>query len=118
MNTTWLKTNSFRYERNFIISELDRHNVETLIKYNPAMFTEIFHKRVVNNIYFDSLHMDNLYDNKCGTSKRIKVRIRWYGNLFGLIEKPVLELKIKDGFSFFVPLYLCPFVILSFVTFL
>jgi hypothetical protein len=26
----------------------------------------------------------------------MKVRIRWYGNLFGIIEKPVLELKIKN----------------------
>ena len=28
----------------------------------------------------------------------MKVRIRWYGDLFGFIKKPVLELKIKKGF--------------------
>ena len=26
-----------------------------------------------------------------------QVRIRWYGDLFGIVEKPVLELKIKEG---------------------
>ena len=99
MNTLLPAKNSelFRYERKFKISEIDRNYVETLVKYHPAMFSEIFHERIVNNIYFDTLNMDYYYDNKSGSSKRMKVRIRWYGNQFGLIEKPVLELKIKDG---------------------
>jgi hypothetical protein len=42
--------------------------------------------------------MSNYFDNVIGISQRLKVRIRWYGNLFGFIEKPVLELKIKKGF--------------------
>lgn len=37
-------------------------------------------------------------DNLIGISDRMKVRIRWYGALLGLIEEPVLELKIKRGF--------------------
>ena len=28
----------------------------------------------------------------------MKVRIRWYGELFGFIKEPVLELKVKRGF--------------------
>jgi hypothetical protein len=41
--------------------------------------------------------MDSHYDSECGTSQRVKVRIRWYDRLFGIIEKPVLELKVKDN---------------------
>jgi hypothetical protein len=28
----------------------------------------------------------------------MKIRIRWYGDLFGFIEKPILEIKIKKEF--------------------
>jgi len=41
--------------------------------------------------------MDNYHDNVDGLSDRIKVRIRWYGDLFGFIERPTLEIKIKKG---------------------
>ena len=29
--------------------------------------------------------------------ERTKIRIRWYGELFGAIKQPILELKIKKG---------------------
>jgi hypothetical protein len=41
--------------------------------------------------------MKNYFDNVDGLRDRVKVRIRWYGHLFGFIDKPVLELKIKKG---------------------
>ena len=61
------------------------------------MFSEIFHERFVNNIYFDSPNLKFFLDTIEGSAHKIKVRIRWYGNLFGFIKKPVLELKIKKG---------------------
>lgn len=61
------------------------------------MFSEIYEPRYVNNIYFDSVEMKNYFDNVDGVVNRTKVRIRWYGDLFGAIDKPVLELKIKKG---------------------
>ena len=61
------------------------------------MFSEIFSKRFVNNIYFDSIDLKNYHDNVDGSTYRKKVRIRWYGDLFGTIEKPVLEIKTKNG---------------------
>lgn len=99
MKLSYLKENgnSFRYERKFVISEIDRHEVEAIIKCHPALFVEIFQERSVNSIYFDSLNMDSHNDNKGGTSERSKRRIRWYGPLFGLIDKAALELKIKDN---------------------
>ena len=93
-----LNPTSFRYERKFLNSELNRYEIESLVKLHPAFFSEIHHQRFVNNIYFDTSNMSNYFDNVIGISQRLKVRIRWYGDLFGFIEKPVLELKIKKGF--------------------
>ena len=89
--------NSYRYERKFLISELTREEVQALIKTHPAIFREIYHPRYVNNIYFDTVDMGSYFDNVNGAFDRAKVRIRWYGGLFGAIEKPVLEFKIKKG---------------------
>lgn len=90
--------NSYRYERKFFISYLTKYEVETFVRLHPSMFSEIYHQRFVNNIYFDSFNLKNFFDNIDGNNHRIKFRIRWYGNLFSYIEKPVLELKIKKGF--------------------
>jgi hypothetical protein len=32
-----------------------------------------------------------------GVADRLKCRVRWYGKLFGAVERPVLELKRKKG---------------------
>jgi len=88
---------NWRYERKFFISYADNHRVESAVKLHPAMFSELFHKRKVNNIYFDTYALTNFFKSVDGQSNRIKIRIRWYGDLFGEIKKPVLELKIKNG---------------------
>lgn len=86
-----------RYERKFLIREHTAKEVEQLIKFHPACFSEIFHERSINNIYFDTPGFNNYYDNIEGEKNRLKVRIRWYGSLTGKIETPVLEMKIKKG---------------------
>lgn len=91
------ESNNLRYERKFFISELSKYEIETIVKLHPAMFDEIYYERNVNNIYFDSFDMANFFDNVDGLSQRVKFRIRWYGELLGSIEKPVLEVKIKQG---------------------
>jgi SPX domain protein involved in polyphosphate accumulation len=91
------ETSPYRYERKFVTGALDREQVEALIELHPAMFSEIFHARFVNNMYFDSLSMDNLRANLAGVRNRVKHRIRWYGDLLGEVENPKLEIKIKDG---------------------
>ena len=87
----------FRYERKFFISDLTRQQVETIVKMHPAFFSEIYHRRFINNIYFDTPGLKNYYDNLDGMAQRKKVRIRWYGELFASIESPLLELKCKYG---------------------
>ena len=41
--------------------------------------------------------MNNFHDNIQGIAERKKTRIRWYNSLFGKIEKPTLEFKVKKG---------------------
>lgn len=89
---------TLRYERKFLISDINRHEIELYVRHHPIIFRERYTQRYINNIYFDTISMSNFFDNVDGASKRIKVRIRWYGNLFGFVKNPVLEFKIKNGY--------------------
>jgi len=91
------QTEELRHERKFLITDYSADEVAQLIKLHPACFKEIYQERVVNNIYFDTLDFKSYYDNLDGDIHRIKTRIRWYGNLFGQVHKPILEFKIKKG---------------------
>ncbi|MGD2159260.1 MAG: VTC domain-containing protein [Anaerolineales bacterium] len=91
------ETNNYRYERKFVVSGLSPYEIESLVKLQPALFSEVYSSRFVNNLYFDSPGMRNYLDNIDGSAERVKVRIRWYGDLFGRIECPTLELKFKRG---------------------
>lgn len=91
------QSEELRHERKFLISDYSGKEVEQVIKYNPACFTEIYHPRTINNIYFDSLGFNSYYGNVDGERDRVKARIRWYGKLFGQVDKPILEFKIKRG---------------------
>ena len=56
--------NEPRYERKFFISNSTLYEIKSLIKLHPACFKEAFPQRRVNNIYFDSLGLENYLDNK------------------------------------------------------
>lgn len=87
----------YRYERKYYLSLADWRQVELQIRLHPAMFAEAYPMRWVNNIYFDSPGLANMYDNLDGLSWRTKMRIRWYGIQDHLIRDPTLEFKIKRG---------------------
>lgn len=89
---------NYRYERKFTVpTAFSLKQIEQSVKSNSFLFREIFHQRQVNNIYFDTPGYTDYLDNVLGVSDRKKIRIRWYGAMFGKIEKPVLEIKIKKG---------------------
>lgn len=90
--------NNFRFERKFTVPTVFSYKrIEQIIKRNTYLFREVFHERQVNNIYFDTAAYTDYFDNVLGVSDRKKIRIRWYGDTFGHIQKPVLEIKIKKG---------------------
>jgi len=92
---TYLRT--FRYERKFLVETLMPFQVCFLIKRHPRLFHAPYPPRFVNNLYLDTPDMDNYYENVSGATQRRKVRVRWYGDPFGEITQPMLEVKIKDG---------------------
>ncbi|MFN2145927.1 MAG: VTC domain-containing protein [Anaerolineales bacterium] len=87
----------YRYERKFLIDQLDHHQAIALIKRHPYLFYQPYPPRYINNFYLDTPEMDNYEDNVTGAADRRKVRLRWYGDLFGMIGKSTLEFKIKRG---------------------
>ncbi|KAA5548313.1 VTC domain-containing protein [Adhaeribacter rhizoryzae] len=92
-----LGLDKFRYERKYLIEGISFAEVKLACQLHPKGFRPVFHPRTINNIYFDTFGFKHYADNVEGNQQRLKVRIRWYGNLFGEIKKPVLELKIKEG---------------------
>jgi len=97
MTEKQINISAYRYEKKFFITNLDKYEVENLVKIHPYHFSEIYHERYINNIYFDSIKWRFLHDNLEGATERTKVRIRWYGEMFGYVEKPTLEIKNKTG---------------------
>lgn len=92
---TELKTS--RFERKFVIEREGLSFVETIVKFNSGGFRPAYYTRQINNIYFDTNNLRNYYDNHFGKSKRVKVRIRWYGDTYTQVERPILEFKLKTG---------------------
>src|SRR3989338_1604991 len=88
---------NYRHERKFRSACIHPREVEWLLKIHPAIFREIYHQRSVNNIYLDLTDLNCYFDHLNGHSQRVKYRIRWYGNLFGEIANPVLEIKLKHN---------------------
>jgi len=97
INKEYTELKTSRFERKFVIEQGGVPYVERIVKLNRAGFRPVFYERQINNIYFDTPNLRNYYDNHFGKSKRVKVRIRWYGETFGEIERPILEFKIKTG---------------------
>lgn len=86
-----------RYERKFLVSDMIFQNIEQQIRFHPSSFSPIFQPRFINNIYLDTVAFDFFFDNVHGKSNRLKVRVRWYGDMMGSVIKPTLELKLKSG---------------------
>jgi hypothetical protein len=92
-----LNNHKYRYEKKYVISLLNENNFFFHLNKHPYLFNKEYEDRQVNNIYFDTPTMMCYWDNVSGVSNRIKVRIRWYGDTFGIVKNPVLEIKIKKN---------------------
>ena len=89
----------FRYERKFVVetTEMNLHQVRAAVMLHPAFFRQAYPPRFINNIYLDSDSLIHYQANLDGIGDRLKIRIRWYGDLFGPVIKPTLEYKFKRG---------------------
>ncbi|MGH7541274.1 MAG: VTC domain-containing protein [Gemmatimonadota bacterium] len=86
-----------RYERKFVVTRRPSERVEQVLRLHPAAFSEMYAPRFVDNCYFDSPRLGHYREAVEGWGRRVKIRVRWYGALFGEITAPVLELKCKRG---------------------
>ncbi len=63
----------------------------------PAGWRRAHPPRYVNSLYFDGVERPRYLENVEGLGWRNKIRIRWYGDFWGQIDTPVLEVKLKAG---------------------
>ena len=81
-----VENNDYRFERKFIIPFYYQDFIYEIICNSHSRFIEIFEERVINNIYMDTVNFDIFKENIDGLSNRNKLRMRWYGEKYGLIK--------------------------------
>ena len=86
-----------RCELKFTTSEANYHFILNWILNNAYNFRKNYPKRFVNSIYFDTYSYDSFAENILGSSKKTKIRYRWYGNLTNEIKNGSLEIKKRDN---------------------
>jgi len=92
-----IQDSNVRFERKFLFQNCHVQDIIQSVYRNSYSFKEIFHKRKVNNIYFDDANYNFYKQNVEGVANRKKFRLRWYGNDTLLIEAPTIEIKKKMG---------------------
>ncbi|MFH1353978.1 MAG: polyphosphate polymerase domain-containing protein [bacterium] len=86
-----------RYERKYFVAEKSLAEIITRVKMHPTAFAEVYPTRLVNNIYFDTTDFSYWRRHVNGSSRRNKIRIRWYGRGQKRISCPMLEIKRRVG---------------------
>ena len=86
-----------RFERKWIYKSNNYLNLVCNLLKSDFFFKNQYPKRRVNSIYFDSIKYTSARENLDGSNKKLKIRIRWYGNE-QIILRPYLEIKKKVGF--------------------
>jgi len=87
--------NTYRSEIKFICYQHNYYLLKNWIKLHKYNFFKEYGDRNVNNIYFDTLNFKAFNDNLTGLPSRLKVRYRWYGDLFAEKNKNEGSLEFK-----------------------
>ena len=87
--------NHYRSEIKFICYQHNYHLLKNWIKLHQYNFLKEYNDRYINNIYFDSNDYKAFNDNLTGLPSRLKVRYRWYGDLFSIESKKEGSLEFK-----------------------
>lgn len=86
-----------RYERKFVVYDVAMPELLRVVGRNPAVFRPLFQPRWVNSVYLDTPGLSDYRAHIAGSERRIKMRIRWYGDRVGPVAKPILEIKSRFG---------------------
>jgi hypothetical protein len=87
----------WRYERKYPQEGYSAAEVTMMVRRHPALFIEAHPPRWVNSLYYDTPGLGGLADSINGLRDRVKMRVRWYGDLNRQIKSPVIEFKRKRG---------------------
>ena len=90
--------NNLRYERKWIFNNVNYLSVLNKSFNSKFLFQKQYPKRFVNSLYLDDQNYTSVRENLNGVSERKKFRIRWYGKDRFILNKPKLEVKIKNNF--------------------
>ncbi len=82
-----------RFESKFISELANLDAITRWIKAHRAGFRLLHPVRQVNNLYFDTFDYRSYGDNLAGISRRIKTRLRWYGDAKAVLPSSTLEFK-------------------------
>lgn len=87
----------WRYERKYPQDTYSAAEVDLFVRRHPALFLEVHPQRWVNSLYYDTPGLGGLADSINGLRDRVKMRVRWYGELHRRVTSPVIEFKRKRG---------------------
>jgi len=88
---------NLRCEKKFIAEGHTLAEVLARVRLHPSAFREVYPPRTVNNVYLDSPARRDCHDHNNGAENRSKTRVRWYGEKPEVVERPMLERKLKRG---------------------
>ncbi len=88
---------NFRFERKWLFSNNYLKLYNKLLK-SKFMFRKMYPERTIHSIYFDDFLFTSVKQNLEGESKKVKIRLRWYGQNNHVLNHPKLEFKIKQNF--------------------
>jgi len=88
--------NNWRHERKFALTPIEFLEFEKQLMLSDLDL--LYPDRRINNCYLDDVNHNSYQESTEGFSEKMKVRIRWYGNLFSTTT-PRLEFKIKQNNS-------------------
>ena len=86
-----------RIEKKYTFNQIDKNSVRDWLLGSTLGFKEVFCKREVNSLYFDSHDYFCYEENLSGVSKRSKARLRWYNSIDPLSTKATFEIKVKSN---------------------
>jgi len=86
-----------RTEKKYTFNQVDKNSVQDWLLGLALGFQEVFYKREVNSLYFDSHDYFCYEENISGVSKRSKARLRWYDDIDPLSSKATFEMKVKSN---------------------
>ena len=86
-----------RYERKFVVHDVALAQLMRVVSRNPALFRPLYQPRWVNSVYLDTPGLADYRAHVAGSERRIKMRVRWYGDRVGPVAKPTLEIKYRYG---------------------